>query len=158
MARYFHDSGHILRFIEFMDVGNSNAWDKNQVVSAQQIVDTIHKDLPIEPADPNYHGEVAKRWFYKDGKGEIGVISSVTEPFCESCFRIRLSAVGSLYNCLFATQGHDLRTALRGGCSDADITARIRDIWGARTDRYSETRSQVHIIRPQKIEMSFIGG
>lgn len=158
MARQFHGSGPILRFIEYMDVGNSNRWEKDQVVSARQIVDLINSELPLEPAQPNYAGEVAKRWLYKDGGGEMGVISSVTQPFCGSCSRIRLSAVGGLYTCLFASQGDDIRDMVRSGCSDEDLTARIRDLWRARNDRYSETRTQVTVIRPQKIEMSYIGG
>lgn len=158
MARYFHGSGHILRFIEFMDVGNSNGWIEDAVVSARQIVKSIHAEMPIEPAQPNYLGEVAKRWRYIDGGGEIGVISSVTQPFCGDCSRIRLSAIGSLYTCLFATQGHDLRDYLRRGCSERELTERICSIWSARSDRYSETRTQVHVVQMPKIEMSYIGG
>ncbi len=160
MARYFHGSGHILRFIEFMDVGNTNGWDSEQVVSARQIVDMINTELPIDTAEPNYNGEVAKRWVYQDGGGEIGVISSVTQPFCGSCSRIRLSAIGRLYTCLFASHGHDLRETLRDGSSDEQLLHKIRTLWQARRDRYSETRTQqnIHILHPQKIEMSYIGG
>ncbi len=158
MAKHFHGSACILRFIEFMDVGNSNAWQRSQVMSAQEIVDLISSRLPLVPVDPNYTGEVAKRWAYKDGGGEIGVISSVTQPFCGSCSRIRLSAIGSLYNCLFASEGHDIRDLLRQGCSDGELKSRICDIWQARSDRYSETRWQVQPIHPYKVEMSYIGG
>lgn len=158
MARQFYGTGQILRFIEFMDVGNSNGWENDQVVSAREIVELISAELPLETVEPNYTGEVAKRWQYKDGGGEIGVISSVTQPFCGSCSRIRLSAVGSLYNCLFASQGHDIREMLRSDCSDEALLLRIENIWRARSDRYSETRTQVHVIKPQKVEMSYIGG
>lgn len=159
MAKHFHGTGQILRFIEFMDVGNSNGWLADEVVSARQIVDMIDAELPLISEKPNYNGEVAKRWCYKDGGGEIGVISSVTQPFCGDCSRIRLSAVGSLYNCLFATHGHDIRDFLRNGCSDEELTARIRSIWQGRSDRYSETRTQVNVIQPlKKVEMSYIGG
>ncbi|MCB1754591.1 MAG: GTP 3',8-cyclase MoaA [Gammaproteobacteria bacterium] len=158
MARRFHGSGCILRFIEFMDVGNSNRWQEGEVVSARQIVRLIDSELPIEAAEPNYTGEVAKRWIYKDGGGEIGVISSVTQPFCGSCSRIRLSAIGSLYTCLFASQGHDIRELLRDGSSDEALMTKICNLWRARNDRYSETRTQVHVLHPQKVEMSYIGG
>ena len=157
MARFFHGTGQILRFIEFMDVGNSNGWNLDDVVTTQEIADMINAELPIEPAQPNYRGEVAKRWQYRDGGGEIGIISSVSQPFCGDCSRARLSAVGSIYTCLFATDGHDLRTPLREGCSDAELLERVRALWSVREDRYSETRTQVSILRP-KVEMSFIGG
>ncbi|MFK7892589.1 MAG: GTP 3',8-cyclase MoaA [Granulosicoccus sp.] len=156
MARYFHGTGQILRFIEFMDVGNSNAWNLANVVTSAQIADTIHKELPIEPVEANYRGEVAKRWQYLDGGGEIGIISSVSEPFCGDCSRARLSATGSIYTCLFASSGHDLRPALRDSGTD-DVRDALRNIWSTRADRYSETRTQVSVIRP-KVEMSFIGG
>ena len=159
MAHHFHGSGQILRFIEFMDVGNSNGWIVDEVVSARQIVEMISTELPLVNEKPNYNGEVAKRWRYKDGGGEIGVISSVTQPFCGDCSRIRLSAVGSLYTCLFATQGHDIRDLLRSGCTDEQLTNRISAIWQKRSDRYSETRMQTQVIQPmKKIEMSYIGG
>ncbi|MDO6461621.1 GTP 3',8-cyclase MoaA [Granulosicoccaceae sp. 1_MG-2023] len=159
MARHFHGSGKILRFIEFMDVGNTNGWQSGQVVAAQQIVDTISRELPLEPVGANYPGEVAKRWKYKDGGGEIGVISSVTQPFCGSCSRIRLSAVGKLYTCLFASEGTDIREALRSGDDDAALLRRLRALWSQRQDRYSETRTQVQVLQPRsKIEMSYIGG
>lgn len=158
MARFFKGTGHILRFIEYMDVGNSNGWKLDDVMSTAEIAATIDSELPIEPADPNYSGEVAKRWRYRDGSGELGIISSVTQPFCGSCTRTRLSAEGSIFTCLFATEGHDLRALLRDGATDAELTDSVRSIWSARTDRYSELRTAAtHIIRP-KVEMSYIGG
>ena len=157
MARHFHGSGVILRFIEFMDVGNANAWDLANVTTSAEIAATIDAELPIAPAEPNYRGEVARRWTYRDGGGEIGIISSVSDPFCGDCSRARLSATGSVYTCLFATSGHDLRPALRepGG----DVGAELRRIWGRRADRYSEVRTHASpmTFRP-KVEMSFIGG
>lgn len=156
MARFFHGTGQILRFIEFMDVGNSNAWDMSHVLSSQEIADIINAELPISPVKANYRGEVAKRWEYADGGGEIGIISSVSEPFCGDCARARLSATGSIYTCLFASSGHDLRSDLREGNAD-DVERRLREIWSLRMDQYSETRTQVSVIRP-KVEMSFIGG
>jgi cyclic pyranopterin phosphate synthase len=119
MARRFHGSGHILRFIEYMDVGHTNGWRMDDVVSAREIVETISREMPLEPVDPNYTGEVAERWRYRDGGGEIGVIASVTQAFCRDCTRARISTEGKLYTCLFATAGHDLRALLRGGASDA---------------------------------------
>ena len=161
MARFFHGTGQILRFIEFMDVGNVNAWNLSHVLTVSQIADIINAELPIEPIEANYRGEVAKRWRYKDGGGEIGIISSVSQPFCGDCSRARLSAIGGLYTCLFATDGHDLRALLRdedpAKSSDDALREKIRAIWSVREDRYSETRSQVSVIRP-KVEMSFIGG
>jgi len=156
MAKHFHGSGQTLRFIEFMDVGNSNAWDLTDVVTSQQIADEINKELPIEPVEANYRGEVAKRWRYLDGGGEIGIISSVSEPFCGDCSRARLSATGSIYTCLFASEGHDLRNVLEK--NDAQLLENhLRRIWEVREDRYSETRTHVVTLRP-KVEMSFIGG
>ena len=157
MARYFHGSGQILRFIEFMDVGSTNQWDYDSVVSAREMIESIDSELPIEPADPNYRGEVAKRWRYRDGGGEVGFITSVTEPFCTDCSRARLSAVGSVYTCLFATHGHDLRELLRNGDGDTQVSERVAAIWGARRDRYSETRTRESVLLP-KVEMSHIGG
>lgn len=157
MARHFHGSGHILRFIEYMDVGHSNGWRMEDVVSGADIVARIAREMPIEPADPNYRGEVAKRWRYRDGGGEIGVITSVTQPFCSTCARARLSAKGSLYTCLFATRGHDLRDLLRGGATDQQICETVAAIWGRRRDRYSELRTEATVSLP-KVEMSFIGG
>jgi cyclic pyranopterin phosphate synthase len=156
MAKFFHGTGTILRFIEFMDVGNSNAWNLTEVVSSAQIAEQINRELPIEPVEANYRGEVAKRWQYLDGGGEIGIISSVSEPFCGDCSRARLSATGSLYTCLFATSGHNLLPVLRHGEADA-VRDTLRKLWSVRTDRYSETRTQVAVLKP-KVEMSFIGG
>jgi GTP 3',8-cyclase len=157
MARYFRGSGHILRFIEYMDVGHTNGWRLDDVVSAAEIVATIGVELPLEPIEPNYAGEVARRYRYRDGSGEIGVIASVTEPFCGACTRARLSAEGRLYTCLFATEGHDLRALVRGGASESDLTEGIGRVWRARGDRYSELRSAETADLP-KIEMSYIGG
>jgi len=157
MARYFRGSGHILRFIEYMDVGHTNGWRLDDVVSAAEIVATIGAELPLEPVEPNYAGEVARRYRYRDGGGEIGVIASVTEPFCGACTRARLSAEGRLYTCLFATEGHDLRALVRGGASESELAERIGRVWRARGDRYSELRSGETADLP-KIEMSYIGG
>ena len=157
MARRFHGSGHILRFIEYMDVGHTNGWRMDDVVSAREIVDMISREMPLEPLDPNYTGEVAERWRYRDGGGEIGVIASVTQAFCRDCTRARLSTEGKLYTCLFATQGHDLRALLRDGASDGEIVDTITGIWSKRTDRYSEIRSS-QTGKLHKIEMSYIGG
>jgi len=156
MAKFFHGTGQILRFIEFMDVGSTNAWDLSHVVTSQEIADRIHAELPIKPVKANYRGEVAKRWEYLDGGGEIGIITSVSEPFCGDCSRARLSATGSVYTCLFASSGYDLRPVLRHK-DDAALRAELQRIWTTREDRYSETRTQVSVIRP-KVEMSFIGG
>ncbi|HWQ00724.1 MAG TPA: GTP 3',8-cyclase MoaA [Gaiellaceae bacterium] len=157
MARLFRERGHILRFIEYMDVGHSNGWRLDDVVPAAEIVAAIDAELPIEPVEPNYRGEVARRWRYRDGAGEIGVIASVTQPFCGDCTRARLSAEGRLYTCLFGVRGHDLRALLRGGASDEEIGAEIGRIWGRRADRYSEIRSENTVDLP-KVEMSYIGG
>jgi cyclic pyranopterin phosphate synthase len=157
MARYFRGSGHILRFIEYMDVGHTNGWRLDDVVSAAEIVATIGAELPLEPIEPNYAGEVARRYRYRDGSGEIGVIASVTEPFCGACTRARLSAEGRLYTCLFATEGHDLRALVRGGASESDLAEEIGRVWRARADRYSELRSAETADLP-KVEMSYIGG
>jgi len=158
LARYFHGSPHIVRFIEYMDVGASNGWRLDDVVSAREIIDRINAEMPVEPAEPNYPGEVAQRWRYADGGGEVGVVSSVTQPFCRSCSRARLSARGELFTCLFATKGHDLRRLLRDeGLTDAQMTQRLTDMWSIRADRYSEIRSENTVSRP-KVEMSYIGG
>ncbi len=157
MARHFHGSGHVLRFIEFMDVGATNGWRLDDVVPAAEIIATIDSELPLEPLGAGYRGEVARRWRYQDGGGEIGVIASVTQPFCGDCTRARLSADGKLYTCLFATQGHDLRAPLRLGASDTELAATIGEIWSRRTDRYSELRSAKTATLP-KVEMSYIGG
>ncbi|MGI9310891.1 MAG: GTP 3',8-cyclase MoaA, partial [bacterium] len=140
MARRFRGSGAILRFIEFMDVGNHNQWSPRRVFTARRIVDTIHAAYPLTPLDPNYRGEVAKRWRYADGAGEIGVISSISQPFCGACARARLSAVGELYTCLFASAGFDLRALLRAGIDEDALAERIGEIWRRRRDRYSEER------------------
>ena len=157
MAHHFRERGHILRFIEYMDVGTTNGWRLEDVVPAAEIVQTINAALPIEPADPNYVGEVAERWRYKDGRGEIGIIASVTQPFCGNCTRARLSADGKLYTCLFGVKGFDFRRMLRGGASDEDLAQAIGKVWGKRTDRYSEIRSAQTANLP-KVEMSRIGG
>ena len=157
MARYFHGSGHILRFIEYMDVGSTNGWRLDDVVSGAEIVGLIDAELPLLPADASYPGEVARRWRYRDGGGEIGVISSVSRPFCGDCSRARLSADGQLYTCLFGVRGHDLRAPLRDGRSDAEIATLLCGIWGRRSDRYSELRTLATAPRA-KVEMSHIGG
>jgi cyclic pyranopterin phosphate synthase len=157
MARYFRGTGHILRFIEYMDVGHSNGWRLDDVVPATVILSTIRAEMPIEPVGPNYRGEVASRWRYRDGSGEIGVIASVTQPFCRDCSRARLSADGRLFTCLFAMTGRDLRSMLRGGASDVDIWDAIAGVWRGRSDRYSEIRSAATVRLP-KVEMSYIGG
>jgi cyclic pyranopterin phosphate synthase len=157
MARHFHGSGHILRFIEFMDVGSTNGWRMDDVVPAKEIIDTIHAEIPLEPLDPNYRGEVANRYRYQDGGGEIGIIASVTQPFCGDCTRARLTAKGQLFTCLFGVAGHDLRAPLRDGATDSQISELIAAVWRFRGDRYSEIRSFHTFSRP-KVEMSYIGG
>jgi len=157
MARYFHGTGHILRFIEYMDVGTTNGWRLDDIVSAREVVATIDTEMPLEPVDPNYRGEVANRYRYKDGGGEIGIIASVTQPFCANCKRARISAEGKLYTCLFATRGHDLRALLRGGASAHEVEDSIASLWRVRTDRYSEIRT-TETAGLKKIEMSYIGG
>ena len=157
MAERFRGTGHIVRFIEYMDVGNTNGWRMDDVVSAREIVDTIGHAHPLRAVDPNYRGEVAQRWHYADGSGEIGVIASVTQPFCGACSRARLSAEGKLYTCLFANSGVDLRDLVRGGASDEALSAAVGAVWRRRDDRYSELRSGN--TPPQaRIEMSYIGG
>jgi cyclic pyranopterin phosphate synthase len=157
MARRFRGTGHVVRFIEFMDVGATNGWRLDDVVPAAEIVRTIGAEYPLEPAEPAYRGEVASRYRYLDGQGEIGVIASVTQPFCGDCTRIRLSADGKLYTCLFAVRGHDVRSILRSGASDDGLGEAIRAIWERRTDRYSELRTE-ETARLRKVEMSYIGG
>jgi GTP 3',8-cyclase len=157
MAREFRERGHILRFIEYMDVGRTNGWRLDDVVPAAEIVETIETEFPLEPLGPNYPGEVARRWRYRDGAGEIGVIASVTQPFCGTCTRARLSAEGRLYTCLFALRGHDLRALVRGGASDEELHEAIGTTWRGRADRYSELRSAQTADLP-KVEMSYIGG
>ena len=157
MAAHFRHSGHILRFIEFMDVGASNGWKMDEVLPSREVIARIDRQFALEPIDPNYEGEVAERWRYKDGAGEVGVISSVTQAFCATCTRIRLSTEGKLYTCLFAQHGHDLRTLLREGADDARIDAAIAHVWQQREDRYSEIRT-AETAALRKIEMSYIGG
>jgi len=157
MARRFKGSDHVLRFIEFMDVGATNGWRMDDVVPSREIIRMIGAHMPLDPIDPNYPGEVAERWRYRDGSGEIGVISSVTQAFCRSCTRARISTEGMLYTCLFATSGYDFRALLRGGKSDAEIRAAIAGVWGERDDRYSELRT-AETAKQRKIEMSYIGG
>jgi cyclic pyranopterin phosphate synthase len=157
MARYFREKGYILRFIEYMDVGHTNGWRTNDVVPAKEIVKIISAEMPLEPIDPNYRGEVAERWRYKDGSGEIGVIASVTQAFCSTCNRARLSAEGSLYTCLFAIKGHDFKSLMRSGATDAELSQMLANVWSKRADRYSEIRSENTIALP-KVEMSHIGG
>jgi GTP 3',8-cyclase len=157
IANRFRGTGHAVRFIEFMDVGATNGWRMDDVVPAAEIVQTIGAELPLEPVEPGYRGEVAQRYRYRDGSGEIGVIASVTQPFCGDCTRARLSADGKLYTCLFAIRGHDLRAVLRAGADDAELDDRIRAVWAHRTDRYSELRTE-QTSRLRKVEMSYIGG
>jgi cyclic pyranopterin phosphate synthase len=159
LARHFRNSGHILRFIEYMDVGSSNGWRMDDVLPSADVVARIHDEFPLEAIDPNYTGEVAERWRYVDGGGEIGVISSVTQAFCATCTRIRLSTEGQLYTCLFAQNGHDLRTLLRRGGGDEALRREIAAIWRNRDDRYSEIRTAATALPGAKrIEMSYIGG
>jgi GTP 3',8-cyclase len=157
MARFFRGTGHAVRFIEFMDVGHTNGWRLDDVVPAAEIVASIDAAFPLEPVDPAYRGEVAGRYRYRDGAGEIGVIASVTQPFCGDCTRARLSADGRLYTCLFAVRGDDLRALLRSGASDEELGAAIERVWTRRADRYSELRTAETVALP-KVEMSFIGG
>lgn len=161
LARHFKGTGNIVRFIEYMDVGNRNGWKLDEVVSAAEIVAMIDAELPLEPADPNYLGEVANRWRYRDGSGEIGVIASVTQPFCAHCTRARLSTDGKLYTCLFATDGVDLRGPMRQGASNEDLAAIISGTWNVRRDRYSEERTELtgkDAEARTKVEMYHIGG
>ena len=157
LARRFRWSGHVVRFIEYMDVGHTNGWRHEDVVTAAEIVSAIGALFPLEPVEPGYRGEVARRYRYVDGAGEIGVIASVSQPFCRDCTRARLSADGRLYTCLFATDGHDLRTLLRAGSRDEDLRDTIVGIWSRRDDRYSELRTLETASLP-KVEMSYIGG
>jgi GTP 3',8-cyclase len=157
MAEHFRGTGHTLRFIEYMDVGHSNGWRLDDVVPAAEIVGAIGAAFEIEPVEPAYPGEVARRYRYVDGSGEFGVISSVTQPFCGACSRARISAEGKLYTCLFAVRGHDLRALLRDGASDEELAGAVQTVWGKRSDRYSELRSAATTDLP-KVEMSYIGG
>jgi len=162
MARHFKGSPYILRFIEFMDVGSSNGWKMEEVVPSDEVISRINAELPLEEVAPHYRGETSARWLYRDGGGEIGVISSVTQSFCHSCTRLRVSTEGKLFTCLFATGGHDLRALIRGGYSDEQLSTVMAGIWRERTDRYSELRSatasQLGTTDKKKIEMSYIGG
>ncbi len=165
MARYFRERGHILRFIEYMDVGHTNGWRLDEVVPADEIIAAIDAEMPLAGLPPNYPGEVANRWAYRDGGGEVGVIASVTQPFCRNCSRARLTADGQLYTCLFAGVGHDLRGPVRAGASDDELLETISSVWAARTDRYSELRAlatdrplPVLAQDPNRVEMSRIGG
>jgi len=161
LVKHFRGSGCIVRFIEYMDVGETNGWNLDDVIPAEQLVDQINAQFPLEPINPNYRGEVAKRWRYRDGGGEIGFITSVTQSFCGECSRARLSAVGEVYTCLFASQGHDLRELLRSGADDEALLSRVTQIWTGRDDRYSELRG-LNVPLPAsgrgKVEMSHIGG
>ncbi len=157
LARHFKDSGHVLRFIEYMDVGTTNGWRLDQVVSGQEIINLINAEMPLEPVDSAYRGEVAKRWRFVDGTGELGVITSVTRPFCGDCTRARLSAEGKLYTCLFAAFGTDLKEVLRGDSRDEQIVDLVRKIWRMRRDRYSDERTE-DTADLDRIEMSYIGG
>ena len=157
MARYFKRQGWILRFIEYMDVGATNGWRMEHVVPSPELVKLIDREMPIEPVDPSYRGEVAERWRYRDGDGEVGFISSVSHAFCRDCTRARLSAEGQLYTCLFASHGTDFRAPLRSGASDEEISQLISAVWGARADRYSEIRTAA-TAKLRKVEMSYIGG
>jgi cyclic pyranopterin phosphate synthase len=161
LARHFRGAGVILRYIEYMDVGATNGWRMDDVVSAAEISKLLDDEFGIEPVDPQYRGEVAKRWRYKDGEGEIGIIASVTQPFCGDCTRSRISAEGQLYTCLFAVRGHDLRALLRNGASDEELDEFLRALWRVRGDRYSELRAANTVdpaIGERKVEMSYIGG
>jgi GTP 3',8-cyclase len=157
MAERWRGSGHVVRFIEFMDVGSSNGWRMDDVVPSAEVVRRISARWPLEPVGANYPGEVAERWRYVDGAGEIGVISSVTQAFCSSCNRMRLSTEGSLFTCLFAESGHDLKALLRGGATDEQIRNEIAAVWQRRDDRYSEIRTEA-TAKQRKVEMSYIGG
>lgn len=159
MARFFKGTGHILRFIEYMDVGNTNGWKLDQVVPSRQIVSLINEEMPLEAIDPNYYGEVASRYRYKGTEEEVGFISSVTQAFCSSCTRSRISAAGQVYTCLFASKGSDLRTPIRDGKSDTELRELIAGIWNKRDDKYSEERlSHTSGLNRRKVEMSHIGG
>jgi cyclic pyranopterin phosphate synthase len=157
LARRFHASGHVLRFIEYMDVGSTNGWRSEQVISAAEIIERIDRELPLEACERARPSDVASRFRYRDGGGEVGVIASMTQPFCGNCSRLRLSADGQLYTCLFAVSGTDLRGPLRAGASDDELTALIGRVWQNRADRYSEQRQQL-VMPKRKLEMSYIGG
>ncbi|MFK3959640.1 GTP 3',8-cyclase MoaA [Guptibacillus hwajinpoensis] len=158
MASYFRNSGHIVRFIEYMDVGNSNGWKFDHVMNKKDIIDQIAETFPLKSVDAAYFGEVASRYQYEDGSGEIGVISSVSDSFCSSCTRARLSADGALYTCLFASKGTSLRNPLRNGATDEELRTMLTNLWNGRHDRYSDERTEESVLNRDKIEMSFIGG
>lgn len=161
MARWAKDHNYIVRFIEFMDVGTRNGWNMQDVVTAKEIIERIDAVLPLEPIDSNYHGEVAERYRFKEGNGEIGVIASVTRPFCGACSRLRLSPEGKLFTCLFGIEGFDLREPMRAGASDEELTGMIQNVWHKRTDRYSEIRTELTEAQKderKKVEMYHIGG
>jgi GTP 3',8-cyclase len=166
MARYFRERGHVLRFIEYMDVGHTNGWRMDDVVPAVEILGLIDAQMPLVALPATYPGEVADRWAYRDGSGEVGVIASVTQPFCADCTRARITADGQLFTCLFASEGTDLRAPLRAGASDADVSDVISAVWRTRDDRYSELRSlatihpqrSLKVVDPNRVEMSRIGG
>jgi cyclic pyranopterin phosphate synthase len=157
MAAFFKERGQTLRFIEFMDVGHTNGWRLDDVIPAKEIISSLDASFGVEPVEPSYKGEVAQRWRYRDGSAEVGVIASVTQPFCGDCTRARLSAEGKLFTCLFAVRGNDLRALVRGGASDDELETAIRSIWSGRDDRYSDLRSAA-TADLQKVEMSYIGG
>jgi cyclic pyranopterin phosphate synthase len=158
LVRRFRGTGHIVRFIEFMDVGNRNGWRRELVVPSRETLARIDAEFPLEPLEPNYRGEVASRYRFKDGLGEVGFISSVSQPFCRDCSRVRLSADGKLHTCLFSTRGFDLRTLLRSGARDEELLSSIRSLWKKRTDRYSEERGEKAATGLTKVEMYSIGG
>jgi GTP 3',8-cyclase len=157
LARYFRGTGDTLRFIEYMDVGHTNGWRMDDVVPAAEVIEILDRAFGVEPLEPEYRGEVAQRLRYRDGSGEVGVIASITKPFCGDCTRARLTAEGKLYTCLFALRGHDLRALLRGGASDSELETALGAIWRVRDDRYSEIRTEATAEAP-KVEMSYIGG
>jgi cyclic pyranopterin phosphate synthase len=157
LAGHFRGTGTTVRFIEYMDVGHTNGWRMDEVVPAAEVVAAIHARWPLEPMEPAYRGEVARRYRYVDGGGEVGVIASVTQPFCGDCTRARLSADGNLFTCLFATRGHDLRALVRGGATHEELRDAVGSVWRGRDDRYSELRSDATVDLP-KVEMSYIGG
>lgn len=161
MARHFKGTGQVLRFIEYMDVGSTNGWRLAEVVPSDEVISRIGAELPLEELEPQYSGETSVRWRYADGDGEIGVISSVTQSFCRSCTRLRVSTEGRLFTCLFATEGHDLRGLMRGGCSDDELGGFLSQLWRTREDRYSDLRSAATPRQKpgaKKVEMSYIGG
>jgi cyclic pyranopterin phosphate synthase len=158
LVDYARDHGHVLRLIEFMDVGATNAWQRSEVVPASEIIDRIAAVHPLEPAPASRYGEVARRWTYADGAGEVGVITSVTQPFCTDCTRARLTATGELFTCLFASKGQDLRALLRAGASDDDLRDTVTAVWTRRTDRYSELRGPTSTPAADRAEMSYLGG